>query len=73
MTITITIHPLRFARRPCLRGTVSYCLLMQNKMAPRNVMPSLFYILSEGVASVSSVLSPFFFIYHSRDVHKSEK
>ena len=57
--MTITIHPLRFARRPCLRGTVSYCLLMQNKMAPRNVMPSLFYILSEGMSSVSSVLSPF--------------
>ena len=47
------IHPLRFARRPCLRGTVSYCLLLQNKMAPRNVMPSLF--IAKGVYS-STVL-----------------
>ena len=29
--MTITIHPLRFARRPCLRGTVSYCLLCNTR------------------------------------------
>ena len=59
------IHPLRFARRPCLRGTVSYCLLMQNKMAPRNVMPSLFLYAppKKGGATVSTVYSLFSLLY----------
>ena len=56
----LTAHPLirsPLTFPPPQRGTVSYCLLLQNKMAPRNVMPSLFYILSEGgVATYRSLI-----------------
>ena len=44
------IHPLRFARRPCLRRTVSYCLLMQTRWHHDAI-----FIYAQGVFLSSSV------------------
>ena len=56
-----TIHPLRFARRPCLRGTVSYCLLMQKQDGTTQCDAIFIYCmhLQRGMFLSSSFLSPF--------------
>ena len=51
------IHPLRFARRPCLRGTVSYCLLMQTRW--HHESDAILFICADRVFLSSSVLSLF--------------
>ena len=61
--MTITIHPLRFARRPCLRGTVSYCWLMLDKDGTTHVMPSLFFVCTSEEGGVySSTVLQFVFV-----------
>ena len=55
------IHPLRFARRPCLRGTVSYCLLMQNKAGTTQCDASFIY--AQGVSTVLQFYSLFSFSF----------
>ena len=57
------IHPLRFARRPCLRGTVSYCLLMQTRWHHESY--AILFICADRVFLSSSFLSLFFSFSYS--------